>query len=151
MREEVERLEDHANAASQDRELRARRRGSRFEADVAHRDASALRTLKIVYAAKQGALAGSAWPNDGENLAGVDAEVHVVDGNEVAVALANFLEANERRFALVGNWPRTARGAPCRGISVIGHRIPQDSQSHASAPRESGRPYMRTHNMLCVT
>src|ERR1700682_490545 len=67
VREKVERLEDHANATSQDRELRMRRRNCGIEADVADDDTSALRSLEIVYAAQQGALAGTARPDDGEN------------------------------------------------------------------------------------
>src|SRR5919112_408802 len=89
MREEIELLEDDADALPNRRHLHALAR----DLLALEEHAAAVDRLEQVDAAEQRALAAAARPDDHERLAGGDGQVDAVEHDVVAEALVNVLQA----------------------------------------------------------
>src|SRR5882757_9637521 len=93
MREQVERLEHHADMAAQLAQSRLRRR----HVFTAETDAAAVGSLQAVDAAQQRALARAAGAADRDDFAGADGEVDRLQHLERAEALAKPADLEKRR------------------------------------------------------
>src|SRR5918999_1077995 len=95
VREEVELLEDDADALPYGRDVHAPGR----DLLALEEDTALIERLQQVHAPEQRALAAPARADDDEHLAGVDAEVDPVQHEVVAEALAHAVEADDRSVA----------------------------------------------------
>ena len=90
--EEIELLEDDADALAHRRHVRTLRRDLfALEEDPARVD-----RFEQVYASQQRALAAATAADDDEHLAGVDPQVDAVEDDELAEALLHVLQTNHR-------------------------------------------------------
>ena len=173
--EEVEVLEDHAHS-----DLRAGPRATRggqrpavlpvADTAAADQDRTRVRVLQVVDAAQQGALAGPAGAEQGDDLAGPYGHVQPVEYDLLPVPLvqAGDLDGAPRRqrCGAVRPWQRFLRQRLGRGRGhprlVVGHgdlrrhhrlgHRPADRRSRCHHDREAGRSRSRARSAAsCMT
>src|SRR5690606_10718684 len=96
MREQVERLKDHARRATQFEDLLLRRMPSCIDLDARKRDVAFIRRFKKIQASQQRALARAAWPDNRQDLSRLHFEINVIQNSMGSKALFERANLNKR-------------------------------------------------------